>query len=105
MAQCFLKYQGEDLGDFFPLPQYLDEWRGTVKHLRDVYSAEHLMLHTFSLDITEGSGLIREYLEKNPNVREVYQYLAQQYFLYKPRQNELRDEIVNLTNSFYESIC
>ena len=105
MAKCFLQFQGEDLGDFFPLPQYLDEWRDTVKHLRDVYSAEHLMLHSFFLDSKEGTELIHEYLEKKPNVREVYKYLAQQYFLYKPKQNDLRNEIICLTNAFYESSC
>ena len=89
-------------GEFFPIPEYLNEWREVTKHLRSVYVAEHFMIHVFSLQADEGVALIKEYLKNTPNASDNHKLLAQEYFVHKPEQNELKNKILDLTKAFYE---
>lgn len=102
MAKCFLNFQGEEIGEFFPIPEYLNEWREVTKHLRNVYVAEHFMIHVFPLQADEGVALIKEYLKNTPNASDNHKLLAEEYFIYKPMQNELKNKIVNLAKAFYK---
>ena len=99
MAKCFLERQGEQLGDFYPLPAYLDLWREKVRCLRDIYAAEYLILHTFALSPAEGGARVRQYLDTDGAIPAIFEYYAHQYLTHKPRQEELQKEILLLTDT------
>ncbi len=97
MAKCFLAFQGEKIGPFAPLPPEMSAWRTAVKRLRDIYAAEYLLLHDFTLDCERGSEKVRAYLENTPDAPEIFKYYAKQYLLYKPIQKQVKDEMLLLT--------
>lgn len=99
MAKCFLKFQGEAAEDFYPLPQYLDEWREKVRCLRDIYAAEYIILHSFTLSPAEGREKVRQYLDTTPETPAILEYYAHQYLTYKSRQEELKNGIFRLSDA------
>ncbi len=61
MAKCFLAYQGLAIGEEVPEPAY-PAWRAAVSRLRDLYSAECMIIKDFYAPLEEKLQVMRCYL-------------------------------------------
>ena len=103
MAKCFMEYQGENIGEYAPIPEYLDEWRNVVERLRNIRATEHLIIHDYSLSTQEKLEKAKKYIEGDGNEgpREAFLLRATQYLKDKPVQDGLEEQANRLMDSFY----
>lgn len=93
MAKCFLEFQGFDIGENRPIPEYLSEWRSLISNLRDIRATEHLIIQDYSLDTDNRISFIKEYMASNADADGYFLNLARLYLENKPKQKQIVDEI------------
>lgn len=98
MAKYFLEFQGLSIGEQKPMPAYFDNWRRELKDLRDIYSAECLIIKNNASTVMEKLDYIKEYL-KCDTKSGFYEILAKKYLINKPKQ----DEILKRVSEIYEN--
>jgi len=95
MAKCFLKFQGYDIGEYKPIPDYLDEWREKVALQRDICMAEKNIIGKFDLSEKEQIAEIKAYVEEfdGDEARAFFVELGKKYLKTKHMQKQLFEEI------------
>ncbi len=61
MAKCFLAWQGLDIGEETPEPDYAD-WRVAVSRLRDLYAAECMVIKDYARPLDEKLQVMRDFV-------------------------------------------
>lgn len=95
MAKCFLNFQGYDIGEYKPIPEYLEKWREKVAIQRNIWMAEKNIIWKFDLTVEEQIAAIKAYVEEfdGDEARANFVELGKKYLKTKPMQKELYDEI------------
>jgi lysophospholipase L1-like esterase len=103
MAKCFMEYQGENIGEYAPIPDYLDKWKTVVEQLRNIRATEHLIIHDYSLSTQEKLEKAKEYIEGKGKEapREAFVLRATQYLNDKPMQDKLEQQANELMDLLY----
>jgi lysophospholipase L1-like esterase len=90
MAKCFLALQGLELGEECELPPYLEAWQQAVAPLRNVYAAECMIVHGYSLPIEEK---VRRARKRALEGDYIAQYFAQAFLDHHAHAEECRAQI------------
>lgn len=95
MAKCFLEFQGYDIGEYKPIPEYLDKWREKIAIQRNIWMAERLIINKYDLSAQEQIARIKAYVEEfdGDESRKVFVESGKKYLKTKHMQKELYDEI------------
>lgn len=95
MAKCFLSFQGFDIGEYAPIPEYLDTWREKVAVQRNIWMAEKNIIWKFDLTPEEQIARIKAYVEEfqEDEARAVFVEAGKKYLKTKPMQKQLFEEI------------
>lgn len=103
MAKCFLAYQNEDIGEFAPIPSYLDCWRDAVSKIRSIKATEHLVIQDYSLTTEQRIQKAREYLAGNQEsaYAQYFKSLSGAYLELKPIQDKLEQQANELMDLLY----
>lgn len=103
MAKCFIEYQGENVGEFAPIPDYLDKWKTVVEQLRNIRATEHLIIQDYSLSTQEKLEKAKEYIEDKGKEapREAFVLRATQYLNDKPIEDEIEEQANMIMDSLY----
>ena len=103
MAKYFLEYQGETIGEYAPIPSYLDEWRSAVAKLRSIRATEHMIICNYSLSIPERIQKAKDYIASGGSGvhKEYFLLLSNKYLEYKPIQDALEEQANRLMDSLY----
>ncbi len=103
MAKCFLAFQGVEIGEYAPVPSYLDGWKEVVLKLRNIRAAEHMVISDYSLSTNERIEKAKAYLESGGSGahRDYFLLLAKQYLENKPVQDELEAKANALMDELY----
>ena len=91
MAKCFLAAQGLQIDEEAPIPVYMDSWRESVRQLRIIYGAEHMVvrIENYRLSAEEKLALVQKKLDENAILNPAVLEHAQRYLECKPKQAEL----------------
>ncbi len=65
MAKCFLLSQGIEIGEYAPIPEFLNAWREKVGDLRDVHYVENNILENRDMNNEEKFDFVREFLKRD----------------------------------------
>ncbi len=92
LAKCFLAFQGLKIGEYGPLPKYLEEWRRKVEAYRNIWTIEYQWLGDHTLSAEEGAAKLEERAraEENPELLE----LAKEYLAAKKEQSRIKEDMV-----------
>ena len=95
MAKCFLAFQGYEIGEYKPFPEYLAKWREKVAIQRNIWMAEKNIIGRFDLSDEEQIAEIKAYVEEfgGDEERANFVKLGKEYLETKHMQKELYDEI------------
>lgn len=95
MAKCFLSFQGYDIGEYRPIPEYLNTWREKVAIQRNIWMAEKNIIWKFDLTTEEQIAAIKAYVEEfdGDEERANFVEIGKKYLETKPMQKQLNDEI------------
>lgn len=94
MAKCFLSFQGFDLGEYKPIPAYMDLWREKVGDYRLIWATERLIIDKYDLSVEEQIASVEEYVKVNKDEKQAsYLSLAKRYLEIKHLQEQLNEEI------------
>ncbi len=98
MAKCFLEFQGFDIGEYKPIPEYMKPWRDKIETLRNIHATEHLVIQDYSLTHEQRLEKAKAFID-NPiesPYKGYFQSLAKKYLEDKPKQKLIEKEIVEL---------
>lgn len=95
MAKCFLEFQGLDIGEEKEIPEYLKDWCEKVKHLRDFYSGECMIVGDHSLPLEERLEKFRDYIENGVGMAW-FKELSKMFIDHHTEIESLREEIHNI---------
>lgn len=94
IAKCFLAFQGYDLGDYKPLPAYMDLWREKVEILRNIWAAEKIIINKYDLPVEEQLAVVAKYVSENAHKEgDFVLEIGKQYLKNKQYQAQLNNEI------------
>lgn len=94
IAKCFLSFQGYDLGDYKPLPAYMDLWRDKVKTYRNIWAAEKIIINKYDLPVEEQMAAIEKYVNENAHKEgDFCLEIGKQYLQTKHQQEQLNEKI------------
>ena len=94
IAKCFLAFQGFDLGEYQPIPTYMDTWREKVESYRNIWAAEKIIINQYDLSAEEQMAVIAEYVNRNAHKEGDFCLgIAKQYLQTKHLQQQLNNEI------------
>ena len=103
LAEIFLAWQGETIGEEIVTPAYLTEWHDLTRRRRMMYGAEWMIVRNYKQPTEEKLRFIWEYLDKQLYPREVFKNFAQAYWDNKPKEAEILARIVELTESGWKA--
>lgn len=103
LAGIFLAWQGEEIGEEIPMPDYLAEWHDLTRRRRMVYGAEWMIVKHFDWPTEEKMQYARKYIDEKLYPREVHKNFAQAFLDNKPREAEILARIVELTESGWKA--
>lgn len=110
MAECLLKMQGLDIGEYAPIPDDFAEWHQKVRTFRLIYAGENCVLkdEQKTLPPEEMYELIREYVEKmSPDSvekspeEESMVSMGKQYLIDKPLYDVHKKEMLELYEKLF----
>jgi len=95
IAKCFLDFQGYDIGEYKPLPSYMDLWREKVKIYRNIWAAERLIIDKYDLTVEEQIAAIKKYIEESEGIEERAHIvgMGKRHLETKHLQDKLNEEI------------
>ena len=95
IAKCFLAFQGYDIGEYKPLPSYMDLWREKVSVYRNIWAAERLIIDKYDISTEEQLVAIKAYVEENEGDEEKAHIvgMGKKYLETKHLQDKLNEEI------------
>jgi len=97
MAKCFLAFQGMELGEKQPIPEYMQDWRDKIQQLRNIHMTEYLVVRDYSLSTEQRLEHVRKYVENGGDeqewLRPLGMIIGAEYLKTKPIQQQLRDEV------------
>ena len=98
IAKCFLEFQGFDIGENKPIPEYLSEWRTKVEKIRTIHATEDMVVQDYTLSTEERIEKIKKYLENPPASPYIETFVAysKRYLEDKPNQKQLMADIDRL---------
>lgn len=89
MAKCFLAAQGLQIDEEAPIPAYMDAWRETVRRLRLIYGAEHMVVKNYGLPVEEKLALVQKALDEKTIANPAIEVCAHGYLVEKKNQDVL----------------
>lgn len=92
MAKCFLKTQGIEIGEYEPIPEYLNAWNERVRDLRDVHYVENNIIENKELNQEEKFNFVREFLKKE-DIAEDFVVKGNKYFENRLKTEQIAKEI------------
>lgn len=101
IAKCILEKQGLDIGEYKDYPEYLLPWKNLVAEYREIYAVEYMVVKSDTMTVKEKVEFIRDYLDnkkydridRSESLNEFFKRVSEQYYVNKPRQKEMFDEI------------
>ena len=93
MAKCFLSYQGYEIGNEIPLPDYFKSWREAVARLRLIYGAEQMIIRNYHMPTEEKITIIKKKVEQKDWGQPVFEPYIRVFALEKNTQDALYEEI------------
>lgn len=95
MAKCFLAFQGFDLGEYHPIPAYMDTWREKIEMYRTIWMAERMIIDKYDLTVQEQIAAIEAYVKEGEGNEKEYPYLGmgKKHLETKHLQEQLNEEI------------
>lgn len=97
MAECFLRFQGLEIGEEKPLPAYFSRWDQKLwELLYGIFAVENMVIRDYSLPLEEKLAFVRGYIAQNrfPEMpKGFFERIARAYLVNKPRQKEIMEEI------------
>lgn len=96
IAKAFLDFQGLELPEDTPLPEYLLPWNEKVLILRRLYGAEHMLLKDPAMTVDEKIAFIKETLAKKSWGNPALESYCRNYAKYKAEQPKIQTEILRL---------
>ena len=98
IAKCFLEFQGLELSENEPFPEYMKEWQKTVEILRNIRMVEHLFIKEKNLSDDEKITYIEDYLKQRKAEGKYADFivsLSNRYLEFKPLQRQKEMEANN----------
>ncbi len=93
MAKAFLAHQGIDLGEYTPMPKFMEDWNFKASYYSNLITSEYFFLSGgYDLPQDDKYRIIKEKLESG-TLNDFFTYYAKLYLKDKPRDKELRDEV------------
>ena len=104
IAKCILNAQGLDNGEYKDYPEYLMPWKELVGEYRNIYAVEYMVVKSDTMSVSEKVAFIKDYLDnkkydrpdRSESLNEFFKKVAEQYFVNKPKQQEMYKEIDTL---------
>ncbi len=95
MAKCFLKHQGYELGEYAPMPKFIEEWDQKAEFYRNIINGEYFFIGRYDLPPEESVKIIKEKLDSG-TLDEFFTYMAKAYVENKMKQKALHDEVLEI---------
>ena len=95
-AKIFLAHQGLTAEEEAPIPDYFAEWELSLRRLRDVYGAEHMLIGDYALPMEEKMAKIRHRLEVLDGNAAVIERFGGAFLRDGDKKAELNAEILRL---------
>lgn len=94
IAKCFLAFQGLEIDEKKPFPQYMSAWREKVEILRNLRATEHLCIKDYSLSEEDRIKRAQKCLVDMPKEQKgnMFWNLLEDYIKFKPLQKHLERE-------------
>lgn len=102
MAKRFLEFQGEDLGDEKPLPEYMNMWLEQTGKLRNIFATEWMIIKMFDSSDDEKIAFIKKYLENKEyavwgeQLGEHFKIRAERYLNDKKNQSQIQKTVQHI---------
>jgi len=95
IAKHFLQFQGINIGEKKPFPDYMKKWRELVARYSYIRSVEHLIIKDHFLSTEESVQKVKQFLEVGAQgmYKEFITQIAEAYLVDKYKQKEIADEI------------
>ena len=99
IAKGFLEHQGLIIDDEAPIPKNFANWHTTVRRLRVIYGAEHMLVRNYSLSTEEKIAKMEKMVEEGKWSIPVLENFARGFIAEKRNQ----DALYKLIDELYES--
>ncbi len=93
MAECFLAFQGLQLGDEYDLPDYFDEWAEALQKLRCLSCAECMIIVDYNLPIEEKIAKLERYIASDKPKMPWFVELSKDYIKYHGKKAEWTQKV------------
>ncbi|MBR5528396.1 MAG: SGNH/GDSL hydrolase family protein [Clostridia bacterium] len=99
MAECFLKLQGLEMGEFCDIPKKYDELRRVSMVVRDIFAVELMVIGdlNYGWSIEQKTECVKKYIDEGKAPTDYFKRITEDYLKYKPLQDKYADLTEQLT--------